>query len=340
MSDLPELPDAATAAEQIGNAIEVVSDAVETAVTGLPAPIRKNFTKALARLTTSLMNLPATYLEGKVKEMKAETNARVMLTEAAAKQMASELKVTPDFVEAAAYTHAKKIVRGKINSVKVVEQSVNELKRLPAPDANHSVEDISDDWLNAFEEEAANMSSEHMQRLFGKILAREINKPKTYSIRTIKLMSQLDNSAAELFTRFCSMACILEQGPGQVFDARVVALGNASQNSLISYGLSFGALNILQEYGLVAGDLNAQMPYSGSIKMNNILRHTFTHQGQHWYLVPKVQLDVLPAYPMHGPQLTQSGRELLPIVDIEPTPEYTKALENFIGSQSMTMTKE
>ena len=46
------------------------------------------------------------------------------------------------------------------------------------PSADQAIPDITDDWLNAFEQEAVNMSSEHMQKLFGKILAGEIRQGK------------------------------------------------------------------------------------------------------------------------------------------------------------------
>src|SRR5258705_13301622 len=92
---------------------------------------------------------------------------------------------------------------------------------------------ISEDWLNAFESEAAQLSSEQMQRLFGKILAGEIRRPTSYSIKTLKLMAQLDNQAATLFKRFCSLSISL-RGPrtNQIIDARVVSMGRPGQNSL------------------------------------------------------------------------------------------------------------
>ena len=110
---------------------------------------------------------------------------------------------------------------------------------------------ISDDWLNAFETEAARMSSAQMQRLFGKILAGEIQRPSSFSIKTIKLMSQLDNQAAALFRQLCSLSVSIRIPNTQmIYDVRVASMGNAALNSLQQYGLTFDSLNVLQEYAL------------------------------------------------------------------------------------------
>jgi hypothetical protein len=94
------------------------------------------------------------------------------------------------------------------------------------------------------------MTSEQMKRLFGKILAGEIRHPQSYSIKTVRLVAQLDNRAAELFRVICSLSVSLRLqtilSPNTtatntiLLDARVVYLGsNAASNSLYSYGINF-----------------------------------------------------------------------------------------------------
>lgn len=88
-----------------------------------------------------------------------------------------------------------------------------------------------------------------MQLLFGKILAGEIRRPTSYSIKTIKLTAQSDNIAAALFKLLCSLSISLRvpNNSNAIIDALVVSMGNAGPNSLQAYGLGFDALNILQE---------------------------------------------------------------------------------------------
>lgn len=105
----------------------------------------------------------------------------------------------------------------------ISENATRELALKSHEDANNETkasveEEISEDWLNIFEKEACNKSSEDMRLLFGKILAGEIHKPSSYSMKTIKLISELDNEAAKLFQICCSL-CVSQQPVDKVYDA-------------------------------------------------------------------------------------------------------------------------
>ena len=113
-----------------------------------------------------------------------------------------------------------------------------------------SEQEIGDDWINNFENEASKKSSAEMHDLFGSILAGEIVRPGSFSIRAVKILGQMDLSAAKLFQKLCSVS-ISMQAIGNFLDARVASLGgHAANNALANYGLSFDSLNTLQEYGL------------------------------------------------------------------------------------------
>jgi len=264
--------------------------------------------------------------------LKAESDARISLTETAARQIAAQMKVDPAFAVAASNKHAMKIVRKQLNANKVVEQAVEAL-RLNPPISNEPVTDISEDWLNVFDDESSNMSSEQMQRLFGRILASEIRKPSSYSIKTVKLMAQLDNSAAEAFKRLCSMCISIHHG-GVVIDARVPSLdGDASDNSLAPYGLSFHQLNVLQEYGLIISVYNSQMDYGISIVRDNHVKHAFFYLKKACYFLLNNSQIENQKFPIKGVALSQAGRELFQIVDMELNEEYDIALRDFFDRQ-------
>jgi hypothetical protein len=229
-----------------------------------------------------------------------------------------------------------------VNVDQVSEIAAADLKSEPLATENESSPEappISEDWLNAFETEASQMSSEQMQRLFGKILAGEIRRPSSYSIKTVKLMAQLDNRAASLFTRLCSLS-ISTRIPksAHILDARVVSMGNAGSNSLQAYGLGFDALNILQEYGLIIADYNSHMDYQTAVVHNKQIALPMIYQNAEWALFPKAPPLSPQAFRVHGVAFTKSGKELLSIVDIEPNDAYTEALKNFFDQQGMTMT--
>jgi hypothetical protein len=197
--DMEDLPDSeiTPASEEEGGSLAVIIDAVGTYLGNIPAALKKNVAKAF----NHLMKIPNAYLDGLAAEVKATSEARVAITKATGKALAKAVEVDRSLAAVATATHASRILRQQINAAKVLEQAAEELQRDSAAASPDQPTEITEDWLNAFEREAVDMSSDHMRKLFGKILAGEIRRPKSYSIRTVKLMAQLDNRAAELFRK-------------------------------------------------------------------------------------------------------------------------------------------
>lgn len=327
----------------ICGALSTVGDAIGDLAIGLPAPIRKNVFAALGRLMTAVVDYPVARMEGVVAELRAESNARVAIINASGSQFVEHAKVSPEYILAANDKFSKKIVRECVNIDKISKIAIEELKSKPLTTFDGSeveVPPISEDWLNAFENESAKMSSEQMQRLFGKILAGEIQKPTSYSIKTLKLMAQLDNRAAELFRLLCSIS-ISTRDPisKEIYDARVVSMGDAGGNSLKAYGLTFTALNILHEYGLIISSYNSCSSYAGVVAHENKIRSLpITYQNAQWVFFPKV-VQPIPQqeFDVFGIAFSRSGKELLSIVEVELNESYTVALKNFFDQQGMTM---
>jgi Protein of unknown function (DUF2806) len=159
------------------------------------------------------------------------------LINTSAEQIAQQMQTSPEYARAAAKKFGQKIIRERVNVDQIAQIAAEELRGEDSAKTTTEIHDsapISEDWMNVFENEAAQMSSEEMQRLFARILAGEIRKPSSYSIRTVRILSQIDNTAAELFKKFCSL-CISVSilGANTVIDARVVSMGNAGNNSCV-----------------------------------------------------------------------------------------------------------
>ena len=61
------------------------------------------------------------------------------------------------------------------------------------------------------------------------------------------------------------------------------------------------------------------------------------HQGKMWLLIPTSD-DLMGRHIMvSGAGFTKVGIELLPIVDVEPIPEFTQQLRQFFKTQSYEM---
>jgi hypothetical protein len=316
-----------------GGMLSTASDLTELAITGLPAPVRRSLFKVLGRLTTAAVEYPVTLLENAIKERKAESSARVRLIDTSKTQLAKQMKIDPAYAEAAASKFAQRIVRERVNVDQIAMQAVNELAKLQLThqepsNPSEDQADVDEDWLNVFEGEAAQVSSDHAQKIFAKILAGEINRPASFSKKTLKIISQLDNRAAQVFSRACSMSVSM-QLPGSTLDARVLGLGKIGQNSLSEYGMSYGACIILQEYGLVVSDLAGYNDYQFCQAVNGIVPMPLIHQNEQWALVKK-EGQARSELRLEGMQFSVSGRELLSIVELQPVPEYTKAMIDFL----------
>jgi Protein of unknown function (DUF2806) len=187
-----------------------------------------------------------------------------------------------------------------------------------------------------FEKEASEKSSEEMQALFARILAGEIRQPSTFSIKTVKLLGQLDGRVAALFQRLCSLSLSMRL-PGRVLDAQVVSLtGNAASNSLQPYGLSFDNLNVLHEHGLIIPDYNSYMPYRSTIAVEDKVPLGLTYRNELWALRP-IGEAVDKELKLHGVALSRSGAELLTVVDIKPDEQYSAALLEYFRTRKYEM---
>ncbi len=338
--------DTSTESDDMGGGIlastgDFITDLVTSS--SIPAPIRKNVFKAFNQLCSAAIDIPVAHLEGIAAEKRAETQARVKLIVTTGEQIASQMNVDPKFADAAVKKHSQKIIREQVNLDKISEIAAQQIHQdviesASKPNEATEVPTISEDWLNNFEKEASQKSTEEMQFLFGKILAGEIQRPSSFSIKTVKLMSELDNTAAILFRQLCSLCVSIKIGD-MYFDARVPSLaGNAASNSLKNYNLNFSSLNILQEYGLIISDYNSYFDFQMCIvNENNQAGLSFLHQNRQYVLYPLNGRASNQEFRLSGVMLSCSGMELLSIIDVEPSVHYTTALIEYFAGQNLQM---
>lgn len=365
----PNLP--STTKDTSNTALDVVTDLTLDAT--IPAPIRKNALKAFDRLCSALIDVPVGALERRSAEKRAESEARIKIIRENADQIAQQMKVDPEYAQIAVSKYGQKILREQVNLDKISAIAADELKSIESdnptsqnpnepnegqsPDStNQEVNSgeektIDDNWLNSFETEARQKSTEEMQIRFGRILAGEIRQPDSYSIKAVKLLGEIDQDTATLFKKFCS-ACVVIGVSGipndeQVFDARVPDLGGSlGSNVLSKYGLGLDQLNILKEYSLItSGDiplytysLVSVYDYNLCIEYeDNPVPLPFQHQGKSWILSPTPERDNTPEFRLSGVMLSRVGCELYHIVDQDPMPEYTEDLKKFFVDQKLRM---
>lgn len=325
------------------NAIrDLVTDlATEPFAPGVPAPVRRSFLKALSQLCSAAIDIPVSHLSGLADERRAVTAARIKLTETSAEQMAQQMQTDPEYARVAAEKFASKIIREQGNLDKVSLRAANEILETSNLTDHSGQEDsentITDDWLNIFEIEARPKSSEEMQAYFGRVLAGEIMKPGSFSIRTVRILASLDQETATHFARLCSLSSSFDSG-----DIRVPSLvGDANTNALQDYGLTFATLNLLNEHGLIISEYNSVLEFLASFghyeDERKVSCRPFTYLGKHWILRPMSRETVGQIFEIHGVALTKSGRELFSIVKPDPVDSYSHELVGFFEKNGYRM---
>lgn len=322
--------------ESNDSGVSQITDVVLEQVTGLPAPLQKTFWKVLGRLATSAVDIPAAYFEGKAAEIRAATEGKVQVIRASSKSIAQQIEVPQPYLDAANVKFAARIVGKQKNLDAIARGALNELSQLPSPReyvGHHDASgEVQDDWLNAFEVEAENMSSDYMRNVFSKLLAGEVRKPGSFSRRAVKILGQMERQEAEIFARFCSLSVQFVKD-GQIFSGLLLTLGeNAAMNGLKKYGLDYRSLMTLIEYGLVLANLDGYQQLEMTGPGDEV---TFFHGGNYYRYVSEAQGAQL--VDLHGITTTRVGTELMQLVTPIPDPQYTAKLEEFLQSRSLRL---
>ena len=202
----------------------------------VPEGIQRNAITAFGQLGTACIDLPIAQMEGLVQEKRAVTRTRVRLIESLASSVQSNFVISPEYAKAVGNKFAERIVREQINLDRVTAVAAEEINKTAQQTKSQQAETaeiqpIDPDWLNQFEAEARRVSTDAMSLLFGKILAGEIQRPSSFSMRTISSLRGLDLKTATLFRKFCSCCisiAIPVLGVPQLLDARVISLGGSA----------------------------------------------------------------------------------------------------------------
>ncbi len=340
MTDEIGIDESDTSTDLISGAIDAISGA------GIPEPIKRNLFKALGKLCTAAVEIPVAYMEGVALEKRAETAARIKLIEKSSKEIAQQMSFDQEYAKAAVKKFGQRVIREQVNLDIIAEQAADKLaaetKNIDQKPTDTCAE-INDDWLNVFEKEASQKSTEEMQSMFASILAGEIRRPNTFSIKSVRLLGSLDKQTANLFKRVCSMCIFLGyqiEGIEHIIDARIPSLDRSpSSNGLSEFGLTFDSLNLLQEYGLIIPEYNSWMDYTAALgNKDRPIALPFEFGGEKWGLIEQ---EGFPGNDLKisGISLTRSGRELMRVVRTNADPRFSTALTAWFESKKVRMVR-
>jgi hypothetical protein len=175
------------------------------------------------------------------------------------------------------------------NFLSVTAQAIGELP------PRVSDEPVDEDIASRIFTNIQDVSNEQMQKLWAKLLAGEITKPGSFSVRTLDVLKNLSPKEAAVFERD---APIIERATFSIF------YGNESP-------MSPGALEVLVDAGLM-------LPPGGGMSFGGKTRLTFP--GYQIMVAPipgstRQNFDGRPII-MNAARLTRAGRELLAVVGL------------------------
>lgn len=164
----------------------------------LPLPqTAKNLDKAAARLIMARANASIAGIENDQIVASARSRAVVTVIEAGAKAAARHIRAGDTALRQRAIEAAlEQLTIEQANKEKIVELAAECLVSDP-PKVDAKLE-IEDDWLHDFASKASKVSRQDMQTIWAKVLAGEIQRPGTFSLRTLHQLSLMDAGDAEL----------------------------------------------------------------------------------------------------------------------------------------------
>lgn len=282
--------------------------------------------------------------QGKALEIEAEHRAGAMVTIAKAQQEARAILENPDSMYGAEFSISESIEqvvnfqqeRRLRNIGSVIHRAsdlLSEVEEVPDHEPDH-------DWTARFFNEVQDVSSEQMQELWARVLAGQVERPESTSIKTLDILKNINQKVANLFENLCSMSISIFDYAGRPLDIRVSSLdGSFSANSLVKLGLPFNDLNRLNEHGLVVPTYDTRLRSFVEIRDGVGTSATFKYQGEDWILRTISDHTRTDDFNLAGVALSGAGMELSQSVNILPIPEYDKALKAYFNSQSLEMVR-
>lgn len=206
------------------------------------------------------------------------------------------------------------------------------------------VPDVEPDmaWTASYSEAAQDISDEELQEMWAQVLAGQVERPGSTSIRALTVLRTLDQSTAILFRRFCSMALIRSQPDGVIRDAFVLWLGDSrTSRELFKVGISLNSFAVLSEHGLTVFSPDVQINLGPCIATMGPqgweVSGSFRYQGHECGLIPDEGRDSSKEFKVAGILLSKAGQEIASVIDLEAVPQYDQALRDYFSSHGLTM---
>lgn len=172
------------------------------------------------------------------------------------------------------------------------------------------------DWTARFFNSVQDISSEDMHKIWAKILAGEVERPKSTSLRTMNILRNMTKRDAEMFEKIAGFVI----GNGFIF----------YEGDYVRYiNTNYGDILHLQNCGLI----NTQTFLTSNISSwRNGTKHILMYQGNVLEITKDINAEEVLKIPAIW--LTEVGKELLLVVQGVTQMEYLQDFSRFLQSKN------
>ena len=263
---------------------------------GLPI----NVTLGLDKLVETIANATGLTALGTIMNAHGEAKAQAYLAKKKA-QTDAEVEILRLQGEEKV---AQYVLSRNKQKVENVEDIVSKAKQQFAPDEQVPEEPVEKDWMNRFLNIAEEISDKDLQDIWGRILAGEIKKPKSYSLRTLEVLRNMSKEEALLIMKASTFQVALDLICTEPF-----ALSLKEQISL-------------EDIGAVCGE---ELVRTMSIPSSGIISFVLNRKTRFNVYAPAgVKIKI------HGLRLTKAGQEIFTLIQEHDYDKFYSDLSNEI----------
>lgn len=172
-----------------------------------------------------------------------------------------------------------------------------------------SSDPLDEDWIRRFFSIAEDISNEEMQALWGRILAGEVKRPKSYSLRTLEILKNITKDEAKIFEKFAQIALISN-------NLAYICISSGITLFEKEFAISHEDIMLASELGLISETTNASIVW----ELCSEETIEYIKYGKKGFLLKRA-IDA-PSHKLPCLILTTVGRELVDLVEPKPNKKY------------------
>lgn len=190
-------------------------------------------------------------------------------------------------------------------------------------DEEVSDESIDDDWLHVWRGNAEAVSNEHMQKVWGWILASETKSPGSNSLKTLDILRVLSVQDAELISKL---------SPYVTGDWVLLK----TLDYLASRGLGLSEFLTLEELGIVTGFQSRTLARTFALNTNNnYATLLFSSNRKHALRVSTDNVEKF--FQKEAVAITRAGKEILKLTGFEIDMDFYQIVTDILSEENVTL---